>query len=285
MNEEPNNKNTSIGGPLLQPINQDLNSKQAAASVLISAPAEKKSPSTSTEKRTAGALEFLQSLNELKDIPGEALQLMSAFSHFETYKAGQFLVNEGQEESRFGYIVATGRVSVLKSSHNGRDLIVELLQPGDMFGLLLNLVAERLPAELSARALQKTTVLWVPVHAFLNVTAKYPNLLKDFTAHLLTCLQSSYCLSRGLAHDQVDVRIAALLCSLTLKCPERMLPNEGIEIHFTRQQLADLVGTTPETAIRVTRAMEKKNILSLTRPGIIHVLDTERLEDMVDDSL
>jgi len=228
-------------------------------------------------------LEFLRGVREFKDIPEQSLKLLAEFSRFENFESGEYLISEGEEDGIYGFILVAGRASMLKNSPNGRELIVELLEPRDLFGLLLTLVKEHVPAQLSTRALQKTTVLWVPMETFYNVTSRHPDLMKGFISHLLRSLQSSYCLSRGLAHDQVNIRIAAVLVSLGLKFPEWPAPPGAIEIHFTRQQLADLAGTTPETAIRVTRAMEKQKLLKLGQPGVIEILDFDALEAIVED--
>jgi len=235
-------------------------------------------------KKTQSPFDYLRTLKEFRHVSYHSIDLLAQFSRFETFDSGQQIVTEGEEEGSFGYVIVTGRVSMLKKSPNGRELIVELLGPGDIFGLLLTLVAEKMPAQLSTRALQKTTVLWAPIDAFSHVTSKHPELMKEIVAHLLLSLQSSYCLSRGLAHDIVKVRIAAVLVSLGIKFPDRPAPPGVIEIQFTRRQLADLTGTTPETAIRVTREMEKQELLALGRPGIIQILDLEALQKIVEDT-
>jgi CRP-like cAMP-binding protein len=107
-------------------------------------------------------------------------------------------------------------------------------------------------------------------------------IFKEIITHLIICLQSSYNLSRGLAHDRVDVRIAATLTSLALKFSRPLGPNKLPTINFTRQQLADLTGTTSETAIRVTRAMQRNGLIDIKRPGIIKILDLVALQELSD---
>ena len=54
-----------------------------------------------------------------------------------------------------------------------------------------------------------------------------------------------------------------------------------LRIFITRKELADLTGTTPETAIRVTKQLEREGVLDLTRPGVIKVPDIKALRALL----
>ena len=229
-----------------------------------------------------GVYQFLRSLSVFSEIPGAELKNLADASRFVTFETGQFITVEGDEEGSYGFIIVSGRVAMLKTSINGKELIVELLQSKDIFGLLLTLATERLPASLSARCLQRTKVIWVPIKEFIRMLEAHPIVMKEFVAHLLISLQSSYELSRGLAHDRVDVRIAAVLASLAAKTSKFSPSHETQEIDFTRQQLADLTGTTAETAIRVTGAMRRDGLIDIKRPGTIGIRNFKALQKLAD---
>jgi CRP-like cAMP-binding protein len=228
------------------------------------------------------AYRFLQSLKEFSLLPPSDLKALANSAHFANLDPGQYITTEGDEESLYGFIVVTGHLAMLKTSVNGKELIVELLQAGDIFGLLLMLAAEKLPAQLSARSLKKSRVLWLPLSSFVHMLKKQPQLFKEFVAHLLICLQSSYQLSRGLAHDRVEVRIAAILSSLSIKFAKPKSFEVSSPINVTRQQLADLTGTTSETAIRVTRAMQRNSIIDIKTPGMIRIINLKALNEIAE---
>ena len=224
---------------------------------------------------------FLSSLNEFSLVEECEIKLLAESCRITTFDAGKYLAIEGEEEGKYGYIVISGLVAMTKTSINGKELIVELLQANDCFGLLLMLAKEQLPYQLSARTLKKSKLLLVPISSFTKILNSHPTIFKLLISHLLICLQSSYRLSRGLAHDHVKVRIASILCTLAIKSSK----TRSLEytINFTRQQLADLTGTTPETAIRVTREMQRQNLIEISRPGVIRILDLEGLQKLTDD--
>ena len=229
------------------------------------------------------AYKFLLTLPEFAHLPDDELRTLAESCRFATLDSGQCITAEGDEEGPNGFIVVAGCLSMSKTSPSGKILIVELLQAGDVFGLLLALSGERACAQLSARAIQISTVLWMPIKKFIHMLKGHPDLLSSHIAHLLRCLQSSYRLSRSLAHDKVEVRIAAVLSSLVLKFDHPISSEKPCTIYFTRQQLADLTGTTSETAIRVTRAMQRDGLIDIKRPGVIRVLDPKALNHIAED--
>lgn len=224
---------------------------------------------------------FLLSLKEFSKIDPKNLKNLSLYCRHSILEPGQFINIEGDEESLYGFIIVSGCVAMTKTSVNGKELIVELLQSGDSFGLLLMLADKREPYQLSARALKHSKILRLPIDNFMQLLATHPILFKEYMAHLLVCLHSSYRLSRGLAHDQVNVRIAAILSSLSMKfinTDKNKLPT----IHFTRQQLADLTGTTAETAIRVTREMQSQGLIEIVKPGVISILNLNAIDQIAE---
>ncbi len=233
------------------------------------------------EKLTA--YQFLSSLREFSAIPSQELQTLADSCRFATYTANQFIRSECDEESLYGFIVVSGRLALFKNSNSGKELIVDILQVGDIFGLLLMLAAERLPEQLSVRSFQKAKLLLVPLKCFTRLIEAHPILFKEFVAHLLISLQSSYNLSRGLAHDKVNVRIATVLFSMSLKIANLGIPNNLLSFNLTRKQLANLTGATTETAIRVTRMMQNDGLIDISCPGVIKVVNPQALLKIVED--
>ncbi len=260
------------------PDNHQLNQN-----ITQSSTTEKDKASLKLKSEKLTAFKFLESLREFSKIPASELQTLADTCRFASYKSNQYIRSEGDEESLYGFIVVTGRLALFKNSNSGKELIVDILQSGDIFGMLLMLAAERLPEQLSVRSVQKAKLLLVPLKSFNKLIEAHPILFKEFVAHILISLQSSYNLSRGLAHDRVNVRIATILFSMTLKSTTKNLANEPFTIRLTRNILANLTGTTTETAIRVTRMMHTDGLIDITTPGVIKILKINELLKIVED--
>jgi|GEM_PF-3388213 len=232
-----------------------------------------------TRKDKDAAFNFMRQISPFSRLPEQSLRELVSRSYFSGAEPGEYITFEGQHTDA-SFIVCSGRMAMTKSSVSGRDLIVQLLGPCDPFGLISAM--QELPEQLSARAQCETQVLWIPTPALLRILDTNRDLYKDLVEQISAYMRSSHDLSRGLAHDTVEIRVAALLLHLASKFarPEK-LDESAIVIDITRQQIADMTGTTPETASRVTRAMHRKKILETNTPGVIRILDLEALKDLL----
>ena len=187
-------------------------------------------------------------------------------------KAGDPLAFEGAQRD-FGFIILSGRVSLFKTSLSGKELIVELLAPTDLFGLTISI--EEQPYSFSARAQIDSEVLFVPRQGIVNLLSKEPKLYREFIALISNRLSRSHDISRSLAHDRVEKRIANALITAIPQEEETI----NYLLHITRRELAELAGTTVETAIRVTKRMEKDELLDLSKVGCIRIPNASALRE------
>jgi CRP-like cAMP-binding protein/DNA-binding NarL/FixJ family response regulator len=224
------------------------------------------------------ALAFLRRVDPFRELDDSTLHEMAKASFFKTYESGHQLIREGDEEAPC-FIVASGRVSCVKASASGKELVVTLLGPGDPYALFVALDQEAYP--YTVRVERESAVLCTPTAFVLDVFQKNKSLYQSSSEAVLERLREADELARQLAHEKVEVRIAGALFSLMGRFGKLDRSNQRYQIQVTRQELADLVGTTPETAIRVTRAMENKGILDLAKPGRIVVIDSALLEERI----
>jgi CRP/FNR family transcriptional regulator len=224
---------------------------------------------------------FLSRIPFLQTLPKRLLDHLASLSWISQVKGGEVLACEGEDLSSC-FIVVEGRVALTKTSLNGKELIVELLPPGDIFALAY--VLDQLPYPLTARTQTRTQLLWFPLCEFRALFEQHQNLYRVFSEELVKRLRHAHDCSRGLAHDSVEVRIATGLLNLIPKLALEPENDESFLIPMTRQEIADLTGTTPETAIRTTKTMERNGILDLSKPGLIRVLDQRGLENIAQPS-
>ncbi len=181
-----------------------------------------------------------------------------------SYERGEFIVHQGDDPDFLG-IVLGGRVKVVKHAPNGREVILHLLGPGAVFGVVPALDGEPYPA--SVVAMERSEVGRVPTSRFVEILRATP----DMTVELL----------RGFGRRMRAVT-RAVVSTVTAEVPARLAatllaadPGTG-EVRMTRQELADLCGTTVETAIRVTRRWQREGVVALSR-GRIEIRDRARL--------
>jgi len=236
---------------------------------------------------------FLSNLPLFQSLPAPIIKSFAEQSSIREFDAGEFLIFEG-DKAEFAFVPAAGRICVMKTSAEGKELIVSLIGPGDGAGFLF--VLQSFSGGLAVRAQVPSRVLLLPAKVFKDAMLKSVELANKVVEKLADSLVLSHKLSSSLAHSRVEDRIINTLIALLPECGkstvERM-PGPGAKqstgsskggptgyrIYITRRELADLTGTTPETAIRVTKNLERAGVLDLSRPGIIKILDISKLSN------
>jgi CRP-like cAMP-binding protein/DNA-binding NarL/FixJ family response regulator len=206
-----------------------------------------------------------------------------------SYKSSQVVFNEGESSFKKGcFIVLEGRVKLIKNSPNGKEIILNILTPGDAYSFLFGIAD--LPYNFVLKAHSHCKVLWIPFSALIEYFSN-TSTLQSLLSKVSNLLFKSQELSRSLAHDKVELRIATQLVDLIPKFNDYIvnsvividsLIRDSVKIPLTRHELADYIGTTPETAIRVTKAMERKGLLDLSKPGIIDIKSIDKLKKYVE---
>lgn len=213
---------------------------------------------------------FLNQIPPFCNLPKEITEEIADASSIKKYAAKDLIFLEG-EAGNLGYIVYSGRVAMIKSSLNGREMIVELLPAGEPFGVVVFVEQRAYP--LTARAQSDTEVIAIPRTIITQLTGKHPSIFQDILKVVSTRLQSSHNVSRAIAHDRVEVRIAATLTAFI----SRMNSENEKTIAIGRQELADIVGTTIETASRVCKQFEKDGIVDLKTLGSVRIINANAL--------
>ena len=164
------------------------------------------------------------------------------------------------------YIIAEGKVKVLKHSSSGREFVIAFFGPGEMFGEVA--VFENKPYPASAQAVTETKVVGVKRDKFLSFLANHPQIALRIIAVLAGRLRDAQGRLRDLAGERVEQRLASVLLMLSAKL--------GLTLTFTRQEIADMAGTTIETAIRVMSHLRDRGIIRSVRGKVI-ILNEEKL--------
>ncbi|MFW6125621.1 MAG: Crp/Fnr family transcriptional regulator [Chloroflexota bacterium] len=185
---------------------------------------------------------------------------------------GEFVFWDGDEGDWF-YIVAEGQIKVLKHSSSGKEFIIAFFGPGEMFGDVA--VFENAPYPASAQAVAETTVLGIRRESFLTLLGTHPEVALRIMYVLSGRLRDAQGRLRDIAGERVERRVARLLLMLSSRL--------GSELPFTRQEIADMAGTTTETAIRVMSRLRRRGVIRSTR-GKVVILDRDRLSAMSDDA-
>lgn len=164
------------------------------------------------------------------------------------------------------YVVAAGQVKLMRHSLRGQDVLLDILKPGDYFGSLSTLADDIYPD--TAQAHTAVCVLRISSETFRNLLQQHPSValtVLDITARRL---QETQEIVHRLSVDSVERRIAAVLLKLAQKLGE--ISDEGILIQMplSRDDLAQMTGTTTETASRIISQFQKEGLVHTGRQWI-----------------
>ena len=203
----------------------------------------------------------------------EELAELAGLATERALRAGEFAFWEGDPPDRF-YLVARGRVKVLKHSSLGKEFIIAFFGPGEMFGEVA--VFQNRPYPASAQATTGTRALGIKRQDMLLFLGRRPEVAVRIIGVLGQRLREAQSRLRDIAGERVEQRIAGTLLMLSSKL--------GTSLPFTRQEIADMTGTTTETAIRVMSRLRKKGVIRSTR-GQTSVVDQAALRLLAEGSL
>ncbi len=178
------------------------------------------------------------------------------------YRAHQIIFHEGTPPLAV-YCIRTGMVKLFRSGKRGEDVVLRVLGPGEAFGYRPVLCDE--PYAASAEAVEATEVCVVPKQTLLDLLRDEPAFALDLLARVAYELRVSEDQILDLTQRTVLQRTAGLLVTFVEACGERTNGGIRLAIPVQRKEMAQMVGTTPETFSRTLRDLADKGILSLSR--------------------
>jgi CRP-like cAMP-binding protein len=194
------------------------------------------------------------------------------------YQRGDVVFHEGDPSDTF-FIVLTGRVKVFKHGPDGHDIILEMFGPGGPLGAVATYESRPYPA--SAAPVEPSSCLLIPRDAFFGLLERHPSFVRGLLGSLSLRLVELTSRLAELTSGRIEARFARLFLKLADQLGK---PNERgtyVPLALTRQELADLIGTTIETAIRTMSRWHKDEIL-LTEPDGFIVVDRPALESLAE---
>ena len=220
--------------------------------------------------------------NQIKDISlfqgvsPDKLRLLASQATYKKFKAGEMVIGEADPIRSF-YVVITGQLKLYRSSAEGKEQTLQLLGPGDPFGLCTAFATDSFPA--SAMAIVDSAVLLIP-GTVMEATAKQePALLLNIISILSQRLKDSMTIIESLALKEIPGRLSSFLRHLLPK--DAKDKNIAVELTISQRELAKILGATPEALSRALRKMANDGILK-TAGRMITILDHKALEQLAE---
>lgn len=238
-------------------------------------------PATFAPERTAPAIRTARakprpvSAAELNALPSPFLRsladadlaLLGAAMLQRSYPAGQIVLLEGAASSVL-YVVQAGRVKLFKTSPKGREQVLRLLKPGDMFNEVA--VFDEGPNPASAQAIEDCRLFLLRRRDLLRFMAERPGVALGVVRSFAGRLREALELVEDLAFRGVSSRLARILLDDQTGAGTRAP-------WLTQELLAAMAGSRREVVGRALKTLKQDGVIRLER-GRIHVQDRVALE-------
>jgi len=170
--------------------------------------------------------------------------------------AGATVFSEGQS-AEYLWAVKTGLVHLIKRGPEGREIVLEVVPPGELLGAVVALEGKNYP--VSAVAAEPTVVWKLPAAVARTLCVTYPTLRGSILDQATARLRSAHDRLRSIALERTEQRLARMLLVLADKIGRE---DQGVlVVSVTRRELADMIGATVETTIRLTSKWQQAGIV------------------------
>jgi CRP-like cAMP-binding protein len=207
-------------------------------------------------------------------LTAEDRQRLISVANVSAFEKGALLFSEGDASDHL-YTIVSGRVKVFKTTARGSDVILEIFGPGDPVGAVA--VYESRPYPASATALEATTCVVIPRQDFFTLLESHPTMVRGLLIGLNHRLVELTTRLSELSGGRVEARLARFFLKLATDIGQRRPEGIFIALVLSRQELADMIGTTIETSIRIMSRWGKQDLVRTEKDGFI-VVDRHALE-------
>ncbi|MDA8077858.1 MAG: Crp/Fnr family transcriptional regulator [Nitrospiraceae bacterium] len=192
------------------------------------------------------------------------------------FRKKESIFSEG-DPSEWFYIVKKGKVKITKISHEGKEIILEIISPLEFFGGIA--VIRGFPYPANAVAMEDTEIVKISRKNLMSIMDRYPNLMYCMATNIGDRIKGSHETLKSIALEKVESRIASLLIKLSDKAGEKTAEGLAITMKLTKQDVAEMVGTTVETSIRTMSKLNKAGLV-VSRGGRFVIKDLEKLRSL-----
>ena len=199
-------------------------------------------------------------------LPPAALAELAAAAALDRYDKKALLFREGNPAEAL-WLLRTGRLKLTKLGANGQEIVVRFLVPGEPFGAIALLSGARYP--VSAEAVEAAEVLsWTPT-LMLGMVDRFPAIGMNSARIMAERMQEIQERYRELATERVAQRVARAILRLARQTGRRVERGVLLDLPLSRQDLAELTGTTLFTISRTLSEWEQQGLVELGRERVL----------------
>lgn len=186
---------------------------------------------------------------------------------------GDAVFEQGAPAKSF-FLLLHGRLKVTQVTHDGQQIIVRMVHPGDLFGFAMALRRQDYPGTATAAA--ESLILGWPTDMWSRFVEQNPRLAMSAMQTIGQRLEEAHTRIREMSTEEVEKRVAHAVLRLSKQAGKAVGTAIKIDFPISRQDIAEMTGTTLHTVSRILSAWEGKGIVEGGRQKLT-VTDPQRL--------
>ncbi len=212
-----------------------------------------------------------------RNLPDEIIQEVMSAGVEKFFEKDTLLFLQSDPATHF-YLIVEGQVRLVDYTPDGDKIVIRYMKKGEIIGIIAVFNHSVYPA--TAEVAEPSRLFCWEGKAFLRLIESHPGIALNIIRALTGRIHELLMRIEDLSTKHVEDRIAGLLIRLMEK--DEMF-DHPIRFRFTREEIAQMTGTTLYTVSRVLKNWEKKGIVQSSR-GQITILVPEKLKGIVKGS-
>lgn len=220
-------------------------------------------------------IDVFEKVSVLKDLPADQQEFLNRYVQVKTFPRSTFIYNPG-EMADWVYFVTEGVVKTGTISEGGKEVIKNILYPGEMFGELgLSGLEER--PDFASSLKGEVEILRLPVKILRELINRNPEVGLRMIEKLGERITRSEKRLERLVFDDARTRIIDFLHEQAQKNGKKFADETLIRHGFTHQDMANITGTSRQLVTIVLNQLKKENLINFDRSSIL-IRDLDQLK-------
>jgi len=217
---------------------------------------------------------FFSSLPFLQEINRRSLERFVSACYTRVVDKDQvlFLQNEPGETV---FVVRSGKIAIILTTPDGRELVINEMLPGDLFGDIAAILGQ--PRSACAIAREQSEVIIIPYEEFISILEREPMLIRHLLEVIAQRLRDSSEREIGLAFLAAPVRLARVLVQLS-----KQQQNTGGLVEVSQDELAQHIGVMRQTVAKILGQWRRSGWI-ITGRGKIMLVNWEAIHSLAQE--
>ena len=191
------------------------------------------------------------------------------FAVIERYYQEKQMVFSDNEKVEYVYLIREGRVKLFRQTEDGRENIIAILGPGDVFGDFI--FGEDSCHTMFAEAFGSASLCFLPHKKFMQMLMEYPGIALKIIRNIGKRLSQTAYFIENLSTYNIKVRFGKLLLYLASEHRDTAAANAVLEIKLTHQDMASMVATCRQTITELVGQFKQEGFVSYQgRQLVVH---------------